>query len=468
MADLRVDYRREPYADDAEVLSKRLSSSLGRSSPKSPTEALQPEAVPPPPLRSRAVRHPLVVFLNFVLTVVIVGIVALGAGIFAAKVQFERAGTLDQARAITVDRGGSLGTIADQLQKDGVISSKWLFVGGVTIARQQNALKAGEYLIPAHASMRDIMDAMVTGKGILYSISIPEGLTSQQIVDRLNSEDILVGDIAETPPEGSLLPETYKFTRGDTRQSIITRMQRERDRVVADVWSRRAPDLPVTTPDELVVLASVVEKETALADERSRVAAVFVNRLRLNMRLQSDPTVIYGLFKGAGKPSGYTLSRADLEKSSPYNTYVIAGLPAGPIANPGRASLEAVANPSRTRDLFFVADGTGGHAFAETYEAHLKNVTRWRDISANSGAAASAGETQAPPANTPPADDAPPAAAAPADATTVPTPTARPAVPNPTAKPKAKPLPSAQTTSDQPMALTPTDDQPDPEGAAGQ
>ncbi len=396
MADLRADYRREPYADDAELLSKRLSSSLGRSSPKSPTEALQPEAVPPPPTRSRAVRHPLVVFLNFILTVVIVGIVALGAGIFAAKVQFERPGTLDQARAITVDRGGSLNIIADQLQKDGVISSKWLFVGGVTIARQQNALKAGEYLIPAHASMRDIMDAMVTGKGILYSITIPEGLTSQQIVDRLKSEDILVGDIAETPPEGSLLPETYKFTRGDTRESILTRMERERDRVVADVWQRRAPDLPVTTPDELVVLASVVEKETALADERSRVAAVFVNRLRLNMRLQSDPTVIYGLFKGAGKPSGYTLSRADLEKQSPYNTYVIAGLPPGPIANPGRASLEAVANPSRTRDLFFVADGTGGHAFAETYEAHLKNVTRWRDISANSGAAASAGETPAP------------------------------------------------------------------------
>lgn len=469
MADLRADYRREPYADDAEVLSRRLSSSLGRSSPKSPAEALQPEAVPPPPSRSRAVRHPLVVFLNFVLTVVIVGVVALGAGIFAAKVQFERPSSLDQARPITIDRGGSLGTIADQLQKDGVISSKWLFVGGVTIARQQNALKAGEYLIPAHASMRDIMDAMVTGKGILYSISIPEGLTSQQIVDRLKSEDILVGDIAKTPAEGALLPETYKFTRGDTRQSILDRMERERDRVVADVWSRRAPDLPLTTPDQLVVLASIVEKETALADERSRVAAVFVNRLRLNMRLQSDPTVIYGMFGGAGKPSGYVLSRADLEKQSAYNTYVIPGLPPAPIANPGRASLEAVANPSRTRDLFFVADGTGGHAFAETYEAHLKNVTRWRDIGANSGAAAAAGESTAPADGTPPADNAAANDNAPADSAPPPTPTVRPAVANPPpAKPKPKPVPSAQTTSDQPMALTPSDDGPDPEGAAGQ
>ena len=447
MADLRADYRREPYADNAEMLSKRLSSSLGRPSPKSPTDALQPEIVPPPPTRSRAVRHPLVVFLNFVLTVLIVGVVAAGGSIFAAKVQFERPSALDQPRPITVERGISLSAIAEQLQKDGVISSKWLFVGGVLINRQQSALKAGEYLIPAHASMRDIMEAMVTGKGILYSIAMPEGLTSEQIVERLKSEDILAGDIAATPAEGSLLPETYKFTRGDTRDSIITRMQRERDRVLADVWAHRAPDLPVTTPDELVILASIVEKETALADERSRVAAVFVNRLRLNMRLQSDPTVIYGLFKGAGKPSGYVLSRADLEKQSTYNTYVINGLPSGPIANPGRASLEAVANPSRTRDLFFVADGTGGHAFAETYEAHLKNVTRWRDITANSGAAITGGEA-APAANAVPADATatPPAdATAPADA--------RPAVANPPVGKKKAKLPA--TTADQPMALTP-------------
>lgn len=424
-----VDVRREPYIDDAETLSARLSSSLGRSSPKSPAEALQPEAVPAPPSRSRAVRHPVVVFFNFLLTVVIVGLVALGGGVFAAKVQFERPSDLDQARSVSIDRGLGLTQIAEQLQRDGLISSKWLFIAGVWLSRQQSSIKFGEYLIPAHASMAEIMDAMVSGRGILYAISIPEGLTTQQIVARLRSEDILVGDVAAVPVEGTLLPETYKFTRGDSRQSLVERMQRDRDRVVADVWARRAPDLPLNTPEELVVLASIVEKETALADERTRVAAVFINRLRLNMRLQSDPTVIYGLFEGEGKPSGFALRRADLDHQSPYNTYVVSGLPPGPIANPGKASLEAVANPSRTRDLFFVADGSGGHAFAETYEAHLKNVARWREVSANSGQAAAA-EAQAP------------AAAETGD--------------------------DAAGASDLPMALMPGDDGADPEAAPGQ
>ncbi len=383
-----VDVRREPYSDDTEALSARLASSLGRTSPRSPSEALQPEPVPPPPPRSRVVRHPLVVFLNVVITIALVGLVGAGGVIFFAKSQFDRSSNLDAARTISVARGNGVNAIADELVKDGIIGTKWLFVFGVWLSNQTSNLKAGEYLIPAHASMRDIMDAMVTGKGILYSVTIPEGLTSQQIVDRLKSEDVLVGDIKEVPPEGSLLPETYKFTRGDTRQSLIDRMERERDRVVADVWSRRAPDLPIKTPDELVVLASIVEKETSLADERSRVAAVFINRLRLNMRLQSDPTVIYGMFGGAGKPSGFTLSRADLEKPTPYNTYTIPGLPPAPIADPGRASLEAVANPSRTRDLYFVADGSGGHAFAESYEDHVRNVARWRDLNASNAKAA--------------------------------------------------------------------------------
>jgi UPF0755 protein len=332
--------------------------------------------------------------------------------------------------------------------------------------------------------MHDIMDAIASGRGILYSIVVPEGLTSQQVVDRLNADDRLTGAIAATPAEGSLLPETYKVTRGETRQSVLDHMAQERNRVVAEVWQQRAPDLPLTSPDQMVTLASIVEKETGIADERSRVAAVFINRLRLNMRLQSDPTVIYGLFHGAGKPQGYTLTRADIEKGSPYNTYMITGLPPGPIANPGRASLEAVANPSRTRDLYFVADGSGGHAFAETYEQHLKNVARWRDISANAGAAI-AGGGSAPPADAgaAPAPDSTTAtdssAAAGTDATDdaastnsggsdVPLPTVRPAIANPPAPaPKAKPmtLPSANA----PMSLDPNDpDAPDPEGAAGQ
>lgn len=386
MSDLRGDR----FGSDTDTLSARLVSA-SRSAPKSPTEALQPEPVPPPPPRSKAVRHPLVVFLNFVLTIVIIAGVVVGGGLLIGRMQFERASGLDQERTITVQRGTGLSDIADRLQREGAISSKWLFIAGVWLNQQQNSLKAGEYLIPARASMADIMDLMVEGKSIVYSITIPEGLTSQQIVDRLKANDILIGDITEVPPEGSLLPATYDYTRGDTRQNLIARMRRERDRVLTDVWSRRASDLPLANKEELVVLASIVEKETGLADERSRVAAVFINRLRLNMRLQSDPTVIYGLFGGKGKPPGYTLTRADLEKETPYNTYVIDGLPPDPIANSGQASLEAVANPSRTRDLFFVADGSGGHAFAETYEEHLRNVARWRDVTAAPAAASDGG-----------------------------------------------------------------------------
>ncbi len=375
------DSRGDQFGSDSDVLSARLVSA-NRSAPKSPTEALQPESVPPPPQRSRAVRHPLVVFMNFVLTFVIVAGVVLGGGLLVGKLQFEKEGSLDQERTVAVQRGASLSDIAEQLQRGGAISSKWLFIAGVWLNQQQNSLKAGEYLIPAHASMADIMDSMVEGKSIVYSVTIPEGLTSKQIVDRLRANDILVGDITTIPEEGSLLPARYDFTRGDTRENIIARMQRERDRLLTDVWARRASDLPLENINQLVVLASIVEKETALADERSQVAAVFINRLRLNMRLQTDPTVIYGLFGGDGKPAGYTLTRADLEKETPYNTYLIDGLPPGPIANPGAASIEAVANPSRTRDLFFVADGSGGHAFAETYEEHLRNVARWREIKA--------------------------------------------------------------------------------------
>lgn len=401
------DFREDRFSDDADGLSARLASA-SRSGPRSPAEALQPEQVPPPPQRSRAVRHPLVVFFNFVLTIVVIAGVVIGGGLLYGRTQFQEPSTLAQERTINVDRGSGLRSIADRLESDGVISSKWLFIAGVWLNGEQNNLKAGEYLIPGNASMSEIMDLMVEGKSKYYAITIPEGRTSEQIVAMLNADPTLVGEITEIPPEGSLLPETYQFTRGDTRQNIIARMLRERDRVLTDVWSRRASDLPLANADELAILASIVEKETALADERSRVAAVFINRLRLNMRLQSDPTVIYGVFGGAGKPPEYRLTRSDLDKATEYNTYVIDRLPPAPIANAGEASLEAVANPSRTRDLFFVADGTGGHAFAETYEEHLRNVARWRDIEASARA-----EQAAEPAT--PADGDEPLALTPAE-----------------------------------------------------
>jgi UPF0755 protein len=227
--------------------------------------------------------------------------------------------------------------------------------------------------------MRDVVATIVEGKVVAHQVSLPEGLTSQQMVARLLQDDILAGDIKEIPREGSLLPDTYNFARGVTREQMIQRMQQAQQRLLREVWDHRSPDLPLKTPEQLVVLASVVEKETGKPDERSRVAAVFVNRLKQKMRLQSDPTIIYGLVGGKGT-LGRPIMKSEIEQPTPYNTYVIDGLPPGPIANPGRASLEAAANPARTRELYFVADGTGGHVFAETYEQHQRNVTRLRSI----------------------------------------------------------------------------------------
>ncbi|MBN9000069.1 MAG: endolytic transglycosylase MltG, partial [Rhizobiales bacterium] len=352
----------------AVVEDARLPDVGQRINPRSPGDALRPERVPPPPVRSQQARHPIVIVMNFAMTILVVGVLGTAGVFFFGKMRFEERSHFDQPRTVTIDRGAGLADIAGELAERGLISSKWIFVAGVRASRLQDQLKAGEYLIPAHASMRDIMNALVEGKAIVYSVTIPEGLTSQQIVDRLNADPVLLGKLVTVPDEGSLLPDTYRYSRGDTRQNIIDRMIRERDRVLTAVWNGRDKDLPISTQEDLVTLASIVEKETAMADERSRVAAVFINRLRQNMRLQSDPTVIYGVYGGAGLPSGASITQADLDAENDYNTYKIAGLPKGPIANPGRASLAAVANPSRTRDVYFVADGTGGHAFAETYD----------------------------------------------------------------------------------------------------
>jgi UPF0755 protein len=208
---------------------------------------------------------------------------------------------------------------------------------------------------------------------------VPEGLTSEQIVARLLQNDSLSGTIKEIPREGTLLPETYKFTRGTSRESIIQRMQQSSQRILHDVWQHRASGLPFKTPEELLTMASIVEKETGRPDERTRVAAVFINRLKQKMRLQSDPTIIYGLTGGKGS-LGRPIMKSEIEQPTPYNTYVIDGLPPGPIANPGIASLEATANPARTKEIYFVADGTGGHVFSDNYEQHQKNVAKLRAI----------------------------------------------------------------------------------------
>lgn len=415
MNDTNSSGDKDPRADNA--AEGRVPEFGNRINPRSPGDALRPERVPPPPARSQQARHPIIIIMNFAMTILVVGVLGAVGVFFFGKMRFEERSHFDQPRTVTIERGSGLADIAESLLDRGLISSKWIFIAGVRASGQQEDLKAGEYLIPPHASMRDIMTAMVSGKAILYSVTIPEGLTSRQIVDRLNADPILIGAVGEIPPEGSLLPDTYRYTRGDSRQNIIDRMLREHDRVVSAVWASRDKDLPIRTPADLVTLASIVEKETGMADERSRVAAVFINRLRQNMRLQSDPTVIYGVYGGAGLPSGTPITQSDLDADNDYNTYKISGLPKGPIANPGKASLAAAANPSRTKDIYFVADGTGGHAFAESYADHKKNVARYREVmaeqKANANANANAGTDAAPSdapgdgGSTPPADPDP-------------------------------------------------------------
>ncbi|MEZ5839308.1 MAG: endolytic transglycosylase MltG [Hyphomicrobiales bacterium] len=395
-----------------------------RLSPRSPRETLQPEPVPAPPPPSRLARHPVVVVLNGLLTFVVLAILAIGAGLYWGKTRFDAEGPLTESKSVMITRGSNAEAIAGMLERHGVIENKWVFFGGILVNKAQADLKAGEYLFKRRASMREVMETIVEGRSIEYSVTVPEGLTSQQIVARLTEDPVLVGTIESVPPEGSLLPETYKFTRGTSRPQIIDRMRRAHDRAVQEVWEKRAEGLPLKSPDELVTMASIVEKETGKADERPRVAAVFINRLKKNMRLQSDPTIIYGLVGGQGS-LGRPILKSEIDRQTAYNTYQISGLPPGPIANPGRAALEAAANPSRTEDLYFVADGTGGHIFAATYDDHQKNVNRWRRIErdraseaakAEEKAAAAAAAADAPATDTPPAPlDNPADAEPPAD-----------------------------------------------------
>jgi len=347
--------------------------------PRSPRAALEPERVPAPARRSRRVRHPLVIAGNAIFTVLIVLSVAVGGALYVGKQRFEAPGPLSDDKVVNIPRGLGIRDIADLLAREGVIDQPWVFIGGVLVLKARGELKSGEYQFSKAASLADVVNTIIENKVVQHALTIPEGLTSEQIVAKLLENDALSGQIKEIPHEGTLLPETYKFTRGMARAQIIQRMQQAHLHLVQEIWEHRMADLPVKTPEQLVTLASIVEKETGKPDERSRVASVFVNRLKSKMRLQSDPTIIYGLTGGKGS-LGRPILKSEIEQPTPYNTYVIDGLPPGPIANPGRASLDAAANPARTKDLYFVADGSGGHVFSETYDAHQKNVARLRVI----------------------------------------------------------------------------------------
>lgn len=356
---------------------------------KTASEALRPQAGTPPPRRSKRSRSQFVVFLNFVMSAVVLVAIAGFAAVWYGKHLFEAQGPLPTADTVMVRDGAGSIEIAELLERRGMITDARVFRLGLRAHENDSRLRAGEYAIPAHASMRDIMDLLVSGRSILHSVTIPEGLTVMQALKRIAEAEHLAGDMpAESLEEGMLAADTIRFSRGMQRQEVIARLKADQQTLVESIWARRSPDLPLKDLNEFVTLASIVEKETGRGDERSRVASVFINRLQKGMRLQSDPTIVYGIFGGEGKPSDRPIYRSDIDKPTPYNTYTINGLPPGPIAIPGRASLEAVANPSKTDDLYFVADGTGGHVFAKTLEDHNANVARWRQIERQRAAAA--------------------------------------------------------------------------------
>ncbi len=311
--------------------------------------------------------------------VALAGVAAAAAAIAAivAWIRFHEPGPLAADTTVVIARGAGVGRIAEQLVGAGVLDEPWTFRVGASAAGGDRILRAGEYRIPAAISPRGVFDLLASGRTVVHRLAIPEGLTTAQVLALVRQSDVLDGEISSAPAEGALLPETYFFSRGDQRSALIERQRKAMEDALAQLWAERSPGLPFKSPREAVILASIVEKETALEAERPRVAAVFINRLNKGMRLQADPTVVYGLTDGKGALDR-PLSRADLETRHPWNTYVVDGLPPTPIANPGRSALEATLKPADSEELYFVADGSGGHVFAKSLAEHNRNVARLR------------------------------------------------------------------------------------------
>lgn len=373
-------------------------------------------------------------------TFLIVALFMLGGIILWGKQSYQAAGPLSEAICVQVDRGSNMRRVSKNLEEQGAVSSGTLFRVGADYSDKSSQLKAGSYLVEPGASMQEIVDvvtrggASTCGTEIVYRIGVnrlsiqvreldpsdnryvekaqfnpavdeipalytetkadsdtrfriafAEGVTSWQVVDSLKGMDVLKGEVPEVPSEGALAPDSYEVKPGDNRLAILTRMEQAQKKRIADAWAARQDDVPLKNPEELLVLASIIEKETGVARERGQVASVFVNRLNQGMKLQTDPTVIYGITKGEGV-LGRGLRRSELRAETPWNTYVIPALPPTPIANPGLASLMAAGNPESTDYIFFVADGTGGHAFAVTLDEHNRNVAKWRVIEAERAA----------------------------------------------------------------------------------
>jgi UPF0755 protein len=310
------------------------------------------------------------------------GAVAAGAGAWWFNRAFNAAGPSADPVTVVVPRGASVSAIGEQLAQAGVLEHDWVFVWGVRLLGQERPLQAGEYIFAAGISPASVMSTLAEGRQVQHRLTIPEGFTNRQVLDLVAEIGILSGSVpsaARFQEEGAFLPETYFYLYGDDRTALVERMNDAMRRTLAELWEARAEGLPFDTPKAALTLASIVEKETSVASERARIAGVFVNRLERGMLLQSDPTVIYAVTEGAG-PLGRRLTYDDLEIDSPYNTYRYGGLPPGPIANPGRAAIEAVLHPEPTDELYFVANGTGGHAFAKTLSEHNRNVANWRQF----------------------------------------------------------------------------------------
>jgi len=303
-----------------------------------------------------------------------------GVGLYTkGRDAFIAPGPLASATTVLIPKGSGVAKIANILEQSDVIDDPRLFRIAVRLLGKDKDLRAGEYAFPPHVSQVNALDILMKGEVVQYSITIPEGWTVKTALDVVAAEPNLVGATPEYYGEGALLPETYAFTKGETREAVVKRMADAMDKTLAEAWANRAPDLPLDSPEEALILASIVERETGISNEWTRVAGVFINRLRIGMRLQSDPTVIYGLSDGTGNiPRGIT--RSDLAAEHPYNTYIIAGLPPTPIALPGKESIQAVLNPAKTKELYFVADGTGGHVFSTSLREHNNNVKKWRRI----------------------------------------------------------------------------------------
>ena len=379
------------------------------------------------------------------LTLLTLGLFLLGGLIAWGANQYRAAGPLESAICLEVPRGGSMGRVANDLVDQGAISSPFIFEVGADYEEKSDDLKFGRYRVPEAASMQEIVDIITRsgrstcGAEVIYRVGInrtvvdvreldpatnrfeeiasfvnleeeapaeylalkedgsasfrlviAEGATSWQIANALGELDILEADVTEAPPEGSLAPRDYDVEVGDTVSSVLARMTELQAQILDEAWQNRADDLPISTPEEALILASIIEKETSVPEERRQVASVFVNRLNRGMRLQTDPTVIYGITLGEGV-LGRGLRQSELRAATPWNTCVIEGLPPTPIANPGQAAIEAAVNPDTTEYIFFVADGTGGHAFATNLEDHNRNVARWREIEAQQEAEESDG-----------------------------------------------------------------------------